>query len=644
MIAWKEKFKGKDIYEIKLIFNILLGFKAFSIGLFEQSLRYLLDALDNIYISTLKIPDINLKFDYINSRKSDLIKHKISQVIRHIFNKEISYIPLEDITESDLYDYFDISPMLEIISNEDILKITQLNYNDDVIDIHNIEGLISKLTEDFKYNLYLILCYLAKITLANRGYILSYDEKTKKYITLSSVENSSDCIINENILSLASANKKGILIKGNVDKGNTNRYSEFLGDNIKAIICVPIIVFEERMSSKIDKRAKDISNNGRVQGYIYLETDKVFNKFESEVFEMVSNLSYLIFINMENNALRLISTTDKVTGIFTRQYYESRFDQLINDTKESKGCFTVLMLDIDNFKDVNDNYGHRKGDEVLSLIGMTLKSTVRSTDIVARYGGEEFSILLKNTTVDEAYEVSEKIRENIIALRVQGIEYSITVSIGISNFPFHSKYKEELIERADQALYYAKETGKNRTVIWNNQMVNTSNRADKLAGILTGNTNEDSRNILAIMDVIELIKEDIKIEDKIFIFLGRLLETIDAEYASIIFSPDMEDNKKTFTRARFNDEWVKVPSLNYKIIEKVRKNRKGEFLIDWDNIDNLDSLSGQPNWQSVIVLPMIKDEEVKGIIYISASIQAKEFTFNNFNLSKEFGNVFAAII
>jgi hypothetical protein len=251
---------------------------------------------------------------------------------------------------------------------------------------------------------------------------------------------------------------------------------------------------------------------------------------------------------------------------------------------------------------------------------------------------------LKNTTQAQAYKVAEKFRKNISNLKISGIEYPITVSIGISHFKNNNDHKEELIEKADQALYCAKENGRNKTVIWNNKMMNTSNRADKLAGILTGNTNEDNINILAIMDIIDLIKDGSCIDTKIFIFLGRILETLDAEYSNIILNHDKKDNKKVFSRARFNDEWVKSPYLNYDIIDRVAKGRKGEFLIDWDNIDNLDSLSGLPNWQSVIVIPMIRDEEVKGIIYISTSIQNREFTFKEFNLSKSFGNIFAAII
>ena len=147
-------------------------------------------------------------------------------------------------------------------------------------------------------------------------------------------------------------------------------------------------------------------------------------------------------------------------------------------------------------------------------------------------------------------------RKNIESLKIQGIDHPVTVSIGISLYPQHSQFKEDLIEKADQALYHAKETGRNKAILWNAQMDNTINRVDKLAGILTGSMDEDNRNILALMDIIELIRENRDIKGKTFTFLGRLLETIDAEWATMMIIEKNKDAKKYFTRARFDDDWV----------------------------------------------------------------------------------------
>lgn len=639
----ENQFQG-DIFSARLFLNIAIGFKLYCNGKYKQSIKYLVEALDIIYRLSLKIPNVQLKFSYIKSRLGDLIKDKIFTAIKEEYNYRIDYLQLENTNEDNIYEYFDITPIIDSIGSEEFVKITQVEYYGEALDIKGIENLISKLNNDFRYNLDLILSYLGKESFAKKGFILSYNEKMKEYEVISSLDKKFDYKINEGILNLADRSKRGILINSNFSMAYNKRYREFLSNDIKGIICVPIIISEEEIEKKPDRRKYFSYYESTTQGYIYLETDKVFNRFDLERLEMIRNLSYLIFINLENNKLRLMATTDKLTNTFTRKYYEIKFDQILNKAKSNNESFSILMLDIDKFKNVNDNYGHRKGDEVLSSIGNTIKLTIRSTDIVARYGGEEFIILLRNTTEEDACSVAEKVKNNIESIKIKGIGHPITVSIGISLYPQHSQFKEDLIEKADQALYYAKETGRNRAILWNAQMDNTINRVDKLAGILTGSMDEDNRNILALMDIIELIRENRDIEGKVFTFLGRLLETIDAEWATMVLIQENEEMKRFFTRARFDDNWVETPPLNHKIIDRVTETKKGEFLIDWDNIDNVDSLSGLPNWQSIIVLPLIRSEEVKGVLYISTSLKNKEFDFNSFNLSKNFGNIFSAII
>jgi len=149
--------------------------------------------------------------------------------------------------------------------------------------------------------------------------------------------------------------------------------------------------------------------------------------------------------------------------------------------------FALIMLDIDDFKFVNDTYGHRAGDIVLSKIGGYLVENVRKTDIVARYGGEEFVIILNNVEEEQAIKIAENIRKGVSKINYPGIDHTVTISVGVSLFPKHSQFKEELLIKADQALYSAKEKGKNRVVVWNANLSDSLNRVDRLAGILTGN-------------------------------------------------------------------------------------------------------------------------------------------------------------
>lgn len=643
MIDLKSKLSTINFFSMEFLCNAIIGLKLFKNELYEESIRCFLDGLDDIYNNILKLSNFQFQTSYIKSRKGDLLKENIAIAIKKSFNKDLEYSLFTNINEENLYSYFDFTSIFEILDNEDISKLAKLEYYGEAMKLNSVEDLISNFTGDFRYNLDLIINYISKETLATIGLILSYNNDLRKFTSVSSIGNNLDYEFNLNILNLATQDRKGILINNKIKERPNKRYKEFLTEDVKGIICVPIFVLKDNSKYDNDRR-NNYKYEEEIQAFIYLETDKSFNKFDSIRLEKIINLSYLIYTNLENNKLKSIANTDKITGLYTRKYYEVNLEQTLSELKLKDDMMSLIMLDIDNFKNVNDIYGHPKGDEVLRLLGLTLQNSVRSSDIVARYGGEEFIILLKNTNRDEVVLIAEKIRHEVEMLKIPGIAYSITISLGISLYPTHSRYKEELIVKADQALYYAKEMGKNKVIVWDSKMTSTLNRSDKLAGILNGNMNEDNRNILAMIDIVELIKKDITMENKIFIFLGILLKTIDGENATLILNVKSKEEKVYYSRYKNNDYWTMLPNLNYNIIEETSKKQKGQFFIDWDDTNSIDPLSGLPNWKSIIVLPLVKNGQLKGIIYISVPIKLKEFSFGCFNISKNFGDIFAALL
>ena len=256
----------------------------------------------------------------------------------------------------------------------------------------------------------------------------------------------------------------------------------------------------------------------------------------------------------------------------------------------------------------------------------------------------QFIIILKNVNEDAARKIGEKIRENIEKIKIFKIENSITVSIGISMFPKHSQFKEELIEKADQALYRAKEKGRNMVVVWDTNLANTLNRVDRLAGILLGNTNQDQRNILAMLDIIDLTRDSISKEEKIFIFLGRLIETLEAENSMFIEIDDNEEITKYYSRSRLNQEWVDSFYINDDIVKKVIANGEGKFLIDWESVKEDKLILNTPDWQSIMVIPLVFNGDMKGVIYITVPIKEKEFDYNSYNLARVLCEIFSAVI
>lgn len=164
--------------------------------------------------------------------------------------------------------------------------------------------------------------------------------------------------------------------------------------------------------------------------------------------------------------IETLAITDALTGVYTRRYSLERLQEEVQRSAARKSQMVFLMLDVDHFKKVNDQYGHLTGDEVLKEVGNLLRENVREIDIAGRYGGEEFSVVLPDTDTQGAMLVAERIRQAAEKRVIKAYDATvrITVSIGMSAFPNDGKLPVELIDKADWALYRAKSQGRNRTI------------------------------------------------------------------------------------------------------------------------------------------------------------------------------------
>jgi diguanylate cyclase (GGDEF)-like protein len=165
-----------------------------------------------------------------------------------------------------------------------------------------------------------------------------------------------------------------------------------------------------------------------------------------------------------------IAITDSLTELHTRRYFLERFQEEMERVHRRNISMSVLMIDVDFFKKVNDEHGHLTGDQVLKEIGKIIRDNIREIDIAGRYGGEEFSIILPDTNVEGGSYVAERIRRATeeAVLKAYDTELKVTVSIGLATYPKDGKTAEELIDKADIALYQAKHTGRNRLCVFRN--------------------------------------------------------------------------------------------------------------------------------------------------------------------------------
>lgn len=155
--------------------------------------------------------------------------------------------------------------------------------------------------------------------------------------------------------------------------------------------------------------------------------------------------------------------TDHLSGLANRRRLERQLEREIERTARYGHPFSLLILDIDEFKKVNDTFGHESGDVVIKLLSKTLQAGIRGIDLAARIGGEEFAVILTETTLERATEVAERLRLAIKALEIPDVG-SITASFGVAEAPFCAQTGPELLACADTAMYAAKEQGRDRVV------------------------------------------------------------------------------------------------------------------------------------------------------------------------------------
>ena len=177
--------------------------------------------------------------------------------------------------------------------------------------------------------------------------------------------------------------------------------------------------------------------------------------------------SFATRLHEQKNSLKLLSRTDGLTGLYNRRYWQLRAAEEFERSRRQGNPASLIMLDIDHFKKINDQYGHSIGDEVLEALSYLLQINLRSIDILGRYGGEEFAVVLPETDAQCAQEIAERVRL-AVAKEPLGEKQSLkcTISLGIAEISRSTKDFDEWLNAADKALYDAKATGRNRTCVY----------------------------------------------------------------------------------------------------------------------------------------------------------------------------------
>jgi two-component system cell cycle response regulator len=188
----------------------------------------------------------------------------------------------------------------------------------------------------------------------------------------------------------------------------------------------------------------------------------VFQKGETQPLESVADICATAIQNAHYvDRVKQLAYIDGLTGIFNRRFFELRFTEELERARRFAGGMAVIMIDIDQFKRLNDEFGHLLGDEVLRQVSSVFHGQLRKIDVVCRYGGEEFAILLSQTSPEHALGVAEKLRKMTESWQFPGVPRAVTISAGVATYAEHGCTRDELVKAADAGLYAAKQAGRN---------------------------------------------------------------------------------------------------------------------------------------------------------------------------------------
>lgn len=308
-----------------------------------------------------------------------------------------------------------------------------------------------------------ILMKTAELVGAEQASLMIFDE-TSQELSIKCVKGLNEKIVQnlrvkpgQGIAGLVFETGRSLLVK-NVDQDQRFTERQRVRYKTKSLICVPL---------RIDQRKIGVINL----------TDKIDGGFDENDLRLIESIASHASVALDrtdyykmSEDLRKASITDSLTDLYNRRFFQDRMSEEIERSQRHGLPVSLIMLDIDNFKQYNDTYGHLAGDEALRLTAATLKHSVRNIDRVARYGGEEFAVILPMTEIAAARDIAERIRSGVAgryfpddALRAT---VRLTASLGIASFPEHADNLLDLVGNADKALYMAKVSGKNRVALF----------------------------------------------------------------------------------------------------------------------------------------------------------------------------------
>ncbi len=398
---------------------------------------------------------------------------------------------------------------------------------------------------------------------------------------------------------------------------------------LQSVMCLPLGRRFEEIEN--ERRLYSSPTGSQLLGILYLDSrqSEESSRFNASNLDLVQALADQASIALINTLLYEKSNVDALTRLYLRPYFEDALKNELRFCHEIDGVLSVMMLDIDFFKLINDRYGHQVGDEVLSDVGQLLLQTIRSSDVCARYGGEEFAIILPNTDILQAEIIAQKVRQIIRSHSFSCGQ--VTISLGLSNFPNHVKDDDlnqatRLLKCADQALYRAKDNGRDQYVIWNPRLLKTASFFTSATEVLTGDPVQDHKNVEMLLDAARTAGSTLDYDELLVRIIDMILNLTGAERGILILM-DKQDHLRVEVARTQDGNDIEENTLIYSRSIPLQVMETGEPVSLREATGETATMSMMDlELRSVMCLPLEVNNKRFGVIYVDSRADLREFS------------------
>lgn len=518
--------------------------------------------------------------------------------------------------------------------------------------LHHLSGLLNSRRLDLETIFSMVLEAALELTGAQRGLLLLLDEAGDPQVRGSRNFRKAEPSVAERDFSRSIVREvleqgRGVFVEDTSRAESLAHKTSVLNLGIQSVLCVPLNrSLLELGVPPVDRRTgtKLPRGGGEIVGALYVDSTSVarrFRKTDLEAFEALANYAT---VAITNAALYSEAVKDPLTSLFVRRYFERVLREELRVCQKAGIPLSLLMLDVDNFRKINEAHGHAVGDEVLAELGTLVRKQTRTADTCARYGGEEFVILLPGLDAERARELGERLRSKVTATKFAEPQVSLTLSIGIAASPPHALSAEELVRKVDQALGAAKETGRDRITIWHAAIEERPCRADKLAGILTGDPTQDYRNVMMLLEVISAVSSASELEPLIRLVLDKTIQITDAERGILLLADSKEGLKVCLARDCHFSDLSLVSDFSHQIPLRVATSGIPVCLTDLGAQDLPEGVTKSVRahgLRTVMCVPLPVKGRVLGVLYVDSHAGARRYSEANLAFLEALGKQIA---